>query len=98
MQLAVSIVVILGLLALWRVAWSTRPILAFGITIGVMLIWVLAVLVDTPAFDTVPLWLPPLPFAVVATLLFVFGILAWVWGDDEDAAAAGRDSSSTASH
>ena len=88
MQLAVSIVVVLGVLALWRVAWRTRPILALGITLGILLIWVLAVVVDTPVFDKVPLWLPPLPFAVVATMLFVFGILAWVWGDDEDAPEA----------
>lgn len=31
--------------------------------------------------EEVPLWLPPLPFAMVALTLFVFGLLAWFWSE-----------------
>ena len=89
MKLTISIAIILGLLVLWRMAWRARPILAFGITIGIMIGWVFAVVVGSPTFEKVPLWLPPLPFAVVAVTLFVFGILAWVWGDEDATSAAG---------
>lgn len=97
MKLAISIAIVLGLLVIWRLVWRTRPILALGVTIGIMISWVFAVVVGPPQFDTVPLWLPPLPFAVVAVTLFVFGILAWVWGDENAAAAAG-DSSARSQH
>jgi hypothetical protein len=30
----------------------------------------------------IPIWLPPLPFAVVAVSLFCLGILAWFLGRD----------------
>jgi hypothetical protein len=30
----------------------------------------------------IPIWLPPLPFALVAITLFCFGALAWFWGED----------------
>lgn len=32
--------------------------------------------------DEIPLWLPPLPFALVAATLFCFGLLAWIWSED----------------
>jgi len=32
--------------------------------------------------EHIPIWLPPLPFALVAVTLFVFGVLAWFWGED----------------
>ena len=83
MKLAIAIAIILGLLWLWRRAWRTQPMLAYGITIGIMITWVFAVIVGRPSFETVPLWLPPLPFAVVAVTLLVFGILAWVWDDGQ---------------
>jgi hypothetical protein len=31
----------------------------------------------------IPVWLPPLPFAVIACTLFFFGGLAWWWGSDD---------------
>jgi len=82
------IVVVLALLLLWRLAWRSQPLLAVGIGIGVLLGWVVASTVEAPSLDSIPVWLPPLPFAIVALTLFVFGVLAWVWGDDR----AGGDS------
>ena len=29
-----------------------------------------------------PIWVPALPFALVAISLFGFGLLAWFWGED----------------
>ena len=60
------------------------------VTIGIMIGWVFAVVVGSPTFNEVPLWLPPLPFAVVAVTLFAFRILAWVWGDEDERIAAGQ--------
>jgi hypothetical protein len=77
------VVALLGALLLWYFAWRARPILGLGITVGIMVTWMLLALVGLPKFEHVPLWLPPLPFAVVAVTLFAFGILAWVWGADE---------------
>jgi hypothetical protein len=38
--------------------------------------------VETVAgMEEVPLWLPPLPFALVAATLFTFGVLAWFWSE-----------------
>ncbi len=90
MKIIVFVALILGLLLLWRAAWRTRPILAFGITLGLMISWVVIAIAGVPEIETVPLWLPPLPFAVVAVTLFVFGILAWVWGDERNAADSGH--------
>jgi hypothetical protein len=30
----------------------------------------------------VPVWLPALPFALIAISLFGFGLLAWFWSED----------------
>jgi hypothetical protein len=76
------IVVVLALLLLWRLAWRSQPLLAVGIGIGVLLGWVVGVTVEAPSLEDIPIWLPPLPFAIVAAVLFFFGILAWFWGDD----------------
>ena len=76
------IVVVLALLLLWRLAWRSQPLLAVGIGIGVLLGWVVGVTVEAPSLEDIPLWLPPLPFAVVAIALFFFGVLAWFLGED----------------
>ena len=73
---------LLVLLLLWRLAWRNQPMLAVGIGIGVILGGVIGAIVGAPTLESVPIWLPPLPFAIVAFTLFFFGILAWFWGDD----------------
>jgi hypothetical protein len=67
-------------LALWGAAWRRQPNLALGIFFGVAIAAVVAALVRASHLHSVPLWLPPLPFAVVAISLFGFGIWAWVLG------------------
>ena len=67
-------------LALWGVAWRRQPNLALGIFFGVAIAALVAALVRPSHLHSVPVWLPPLPFAAVATSLFGFGIWAWVLG------------------
>jgi hypothetical protein len=67
-------------LALWGVAWQRQPNLGLGIFFGVAIAAVVAALVRASHLHSVPLWLPPLPLAVIAISLFGFGIWAWVLG------------------
>src|SRR5215472_17324572 len=67
-------------LALWGAAWRRQPNLALGIFFGVAIAAVVAAFVRPSHLQSVPVWLPPLPFAAVATSLFGFGIWAWVLG------------------
>jgi len=53
-----------------------------GMMMGGTLAWVLLVLAPPLHLKTLPIWLPALPFAVIALTLFVFGFLAWHWGPD----------------
>lgn len=80
MTLFLAIAGVLVFLALWGLAWRKRPILAFGIFLGVAGVCVVAALVRPSGMEHLPAWLPALPFAVVAITLFSFGILAWLWG------------------
>ena len=70
----------LGLLVLWGIAFWKRPQLGYGILIGVVAGCVLTAIFKPFAMHEIPIWLPPLPFAVVALSLFSFGFLAWYWG------------------
>jgi len=82
-MLLISIIAIVAFLALWGLAWQRRPALAFGIFLGVVSVWVIAALTRPSGLEHIPLWLPPLPFAIVAVGLFYFGALAWLWGRHE---------------
>jgi ABC-type dipeptide/oligopeptide/nickel transport system permease subunit len=76
-------IVLLGLALLWLRAWMRHSKLALGIVIGAIVATAGGPLVRSlMSVEQVPLWLPPLPFALVATTLFGFGILAWIWADD----------------
>ncbi len=80
MTLFLPIVGMLVFLALWGLAWRNRPIMAFGIFVGTASVWVVTAIVRPSGLQHVPIWLPALPFAVVAIVLLYFGILAWLWG------------------
>ena len=64
-------------------AWRSRPRVAFGLTIGVMIGWIIAATAGPPHLQSIPVWLPPLPFAVVAVTLFCLGVLAWRSDDEQ---------------
>jgi hypothetical protein len=83
MTAAVITLVLLGCMLLWIRAWQRGSWLASGAVIGAVL--ALAALPVFRAIDAtghVPVWLPALPFALIATALFAFGLLAWFWGDE----------------
>ncbi|MGD8339556.1 MAG: hypothetical protein PVH89_02170 [Gammaproteobacteria bacterium] len=69
---------------LWASVWKTNLILAFGILIGVLLAWLLSYFLEpyVTGMENIPVWLPPLPLATVATVLFVYGALVWFRGNE----------------
>jgi hypothetical protein len=69
---------------IWAAIWKRNAGLAFGILIGVLLAWLLAYFIKpyVTGMESIPIWLPPLPLATVATLLFVYGALIWFKGND----------------
>jgi len=69
-------------MVLWGAAWRKQPNLAFGIFLGVAIAAVIAAVVRPFDMHHVPIWLPALPFAVVALSLFCFGVWAWFLGRD----------------
>jgi hypothetical protein len=78
------------LVVVWALAWRRQPSLAFGITLGIVIGWVLAALAGPVKLDHIPIWLPPLPFAVVAVTLIVLGIIAWRLDDSGEPPAPHR--------
>lgn len=63
-----------------RLRRKSTPLL--GIALGFGLAATGAVRAAEAGGGNIPLWLPPLPFALVALALFVLGFLAWFTGSD----------------
>ena len=73
---------------LWGGLWKSSPRAAFGAAIG----FVLALLISSvfsnqltgyvTHMNEIPVWLPPLPFALVVVALFYFGIKTWLNADN----------------
>ena len=73
----------LGLFLLWLFKWQRRSQMAIGIAIGVLLGALGASVIGMlGGMHRLPIWVPALPFALVAISLFGFGLLAWFWGED----------------
>ena len=70
------------MLLVWARIWQTQPKMAFGVLLGLLLAWLFSRLISPylTGEAQMPLWLPPLPFAIVAVTLFVFGALVWFRG------------------
>ena len=72
-------------LLVWGMLWKSNVRLAFGITIGVVIAMILSLFIR-PLLDVsmedFPIWLPPLPLATVAIVLFVYGALVWLRGNE----------------
>lgn len=74
---------IAALIVVWGMLWQRNYVFAFGILLGLPLAWMASRFI-TPyvtGMEHVPLWLPPLPFAIVATTLLVYGVLIWFRAD-----------------
>ena len=78
----IVMLVLLGLALLWMVAWRRRRHFAVGALIGAVIALVASYWIRSLSLETMPIWLPALPFALVAATLFAFGALAWFWGED----------------
>lgn len=79
-----TLVTIVVLLLVWASLWRSQPKLAFGVLLGLPVAW-LASRLTAPYFAgtaEIPAWLPPVPFAVVATTLLVFGVMVWLRADN----------------
>jgi hypothetical protein len=75
--------VLLGCCLLWIRALLRGSRLAIGLAVGVVLALLAAPVARSVAtLDHLPVWVPALPFAAIAISLFVFGLLAWYWGED----------------
>jgi len=72
------------LVLVWGQLWKVNLELALGILIGLPLAWLFSKFLQpyVTGMEEIPLWLPPLPFAIVATLLFVKGVLVWIRGNE----------------
>ena len=79
-ELLVTLLLI-GLALLWIYAWRVQRRFAVGTVVGAVVAFLVAWLARPIELDHIPLWLPPLPFALVAITLFTFGVLAWFWGE-----------------
>ena len=55
---------------------------AVGTVVGAVVAALVALIARPFELTHIPIWLPPLPFALVAITLFCFGALAWFWGED----------------
>jgi ABC-type sulfate transport system permease component len=70
-------------IVLWGGLWRSQPKAAFGVLIGLPLAWILSRFVSpyVTGMEDIPIWLPPLPLATVALLLFYFGVRTWLRAD-----------------
>jgi hypothetical protein len=77
------LVAIAVLLLVWGRLWRTQPAFAGGVMIGLPVAWILSddIRPYVTGMDEIPLWLPPLPFALVAVTLLVFGAVVWLRAD-----------------
>lgn len=73
---------------LWGALWKSSPKAAYGAVYG-FLAALLVYWLFTPeltnyvtGMNEIPVWLPPLPFALVVIVLFYFGIKTWLNADN----------------
>jgi uncharacterized membrane protein YccC len=72
------------LVLVWGTLWKRNLELALGILVGLPIAWLFSQFL-TPyvtGMEEIPLWLPPLPLAIIAILLFAKGALVWFRGND----------------
>jgi len=83
MSAFVIMLVLLGGLLLWYFTWQRGSQVARGIAIGALLVLVAEPVIRAAgSLDHMPVWVPALPFALIAITLFGFGLLAWFWGEE----------------
>ena len=74
--------------------WQTQPKIAFGALLGVILAYFLSLAIRPylTGMEELPIWLPPLPFAIVAITLLALGAVIWFRADRLPPVAQPEDS------
>jgi hypothetical protein len=88
------LIVVAVLAVLWAAMWNGLPKMALGVLIGLPIGWLFSRSIQTYLtgnMEEIPLWLPPLPLAIVAVLLLVVGLVIFLRADDDRADAAADD-------
>ena len=73
---------------LWAGLWKSSPRLAYGAVYGfviaLLLYWLFSSQLTgyVTGMSEIPVWVPPLPIAVVVIVLFYFGIKTWLNADN----------------
>jgi hypothetical protein len=73
---------------LWGALWKSSPKAAYGAVYGfllaLLLYWFFSQQLTNYVIgmNEIPLWLPPLPIAIVVVALFYFGIKTWLNADN----------------
>ena len=72
----------------WGLVWKRNILLSFGILVGLFLAWFFSLLIKPyvlgiheTGMENFPIWLPPLPLATVALILFFAGARIWFRGN-----------------
>ena len=78
------LIAVIVCLLVFGLLWKKNPLIAFGVLVGVLLAWLISWFLKPviAGMETIPLWLPPLPLATVALVLFVYGSLVWIRGSE----------------
>lgn len=78
------LIVVAVLALLWGAMWNSLPKMALGVLIGLPLGWLFSRSINpylTGNMHEIPLWLPPLPLAIIAVLLIVVGLVTFLRAD-----------------
>ena len=73
---------------LWAALWKSSPRAAYGAVYGFLAALVVYWLFSSQltgyitGMNEIPVWLPPLPIALVVIVLFYFGIKTWLNADN----------------
>ena len=69
----------------WAAMWNSYEKMAIGALVGMPIGWLLSYPIHsylTGEMEDIPLWLPPLPLAIVAVLLIVVGLYIFLRADN----------------
>ena len=85
----------------WGAMWNNYPKMALGALIGMPIGWLFSSSIHSYLADEmedIPLWLPPLPLAIVALLLIVVGLVIFLRAGDQPPAPRSTSDDSHARH
>ena len=93
--MALWLIIAAALALFWGAMWKNYTKMAVGALIGIPVGWFASGPVYsylTGEMEDIPLWLPPLPFAIVAILLLVVGAVIWFRPDSPSDSNSSEDS------